>query len=157
MTDAATQVVDLIRRVAMLEDKEALRTTLIRGWRALDYKDWEGWIRHWADDATFDFGPWGVLDGKQAIRDKVVQSEEPYAAMMHQLLNMQFEVYGDRATGIGFMWFVGVADLHKPGEVISMGGPYDWQFRREADGWKISRIALSVWWQQGDDSTRAFT
>ena len=47
------------------------------------------------------------------------------------------------------MWFVGIADLDTPSEIISLGGPYDWEFRREADGWKISRIVLSIWWQQG--------
>lgn len=156
MTDLTAQIADLTRRLALLEDKEAIRTTLIRGWRALDYKDWDGWIRHWTEDAQFDFGPWGVLDGKQAIRDKVVRSEEPYAAMMHQLLNMHFEVDGDRATGVGFMWFVGIADLSKSGEIISMGGPYDWEFRREPNGWKISRIVLAIWWQQGEDTTSAF-
>ena len=122
MTDPTGQIADLTRRIALLEDREALRGVLVHGWRALDYKDWDGWIRNWTDDAQFDFGPWGVLDGKQSIRDKVVASEEPYAAMMHQLLNMQFEVDGDNATGIGFMWFVGIADKDKPSEIISLGG-----------------------------------
>ena len=156
MTDPTGQISDLTRRIALLEDREALRGVLVRGWRALDYKDWDGWIRNWTDDAQFDFGPWGVLDGKQSIRDKVVASEEPYAAMMHQLLNMQFEVDGDSATGIGFMWFVGIADKDKPSEIISLGGPCEWEFRRETDGSKISRIRLTTWWQQGEDTTNAF-
>ena len=54
------------------------------------------------------------------------------------------------------MWFVGIADGGKPGEIISMGGPYDWEFVREAGGWKIRRIKLGVWWSQGEDSIRAF-
>lgn len=146
----------LAQRLQVLEDKEAIRSTLIRGWRALDFKDWDGWIAHWAEDAEFEFGPWGVLKGRQAIRKKVVAAETPYAAMEHQLLNMDFEVAGDQASGIGFMWFIGIADSQKPDEIISMGGPYDWEFVRETEGWKIRRIKLGVWWSQGEDSISAF-
>ena len=146
----------LAQRLQVLEDKEALRGTLIRGWRALDFKDWDQWIACWTEDAEFDFGPWGVLKGRQAIREKVVAAETPYWAMEHQLLNTHFEVSGDTATGVGFMWFVGIADGKKPAETISMGGPYDWEFVREAAGWKIRRIKLAVWWSQGEDSISAF-
>ncbi len=34
----------LAGRVRVLEDKEALRGLMVRGWRALDHKDFDGWI-----------------------------------------------------------------------------------------------------------------
>ncbi|MFF4484054.1 hypothetical protein ACFY1A_44730 [Streptomyces sp. NPDC001520] len=34
----------LAGRLQALEDKEALRALMIRGWRALDRKDWQTWI-----------------------------------------------------------------------------------------------------------------
>ncbi len=36
----------LAQRLQVLEDKEAIRSTLIRGWRTLDFKDWDGWLEY---------------------------------------------------------------------------------------------------------------
>ncbi|MEU9101552.1 hypothetical protein [Streptomyces sp. NPDC048361] len=38
----------------------------------------------------------------------------------------------------------------------SMGGPYDWEFRRGPDGWLLTRQRLAVWWSDGADTQRAF-
>ncbi|MEV7526359.1 nuclear transport factor 2 family protein [Streptomyces sp. NPDC091371] len=56
----------LARRLQALEDKEALRALLIRGWRALDHKDSRAWSRCWADDSVLEFGPWGTIRGREA-------------------------------------------------------------------------------------------
>ncbi|MFD5387377.1 nuclear transport factor 2 family protein [Streptomyces sp. NPDC127074] len=145
----------LARRLQALEDKEALRALMIRGWRALDRKDWQTWIECWAEDAVLEFGPWEKIHGKEAVRAKVEEVESPYASMQHHILNMHVDVAGDRATGIGYMWFVAVTE---PGSTspYSMGGPYDWEFRRGPDGWLLVRQRLGVWWTDGEDTLRAF-
>ncbi|MEJ8641224.1 nuclear transport factor 2 family protein [Streptomyces sp. MS1.HAVA.3] len=146
----------LVRRLRNLEDKEALRTLLIRGWRALDRKDWQTWIDCWADDGVLEFGPWGEIRGKEAIRAKVEEAEAPYPSMQHHILNMHFEVEDDRAGGIGYMWFVAVTASGTTSATYSMGGPYAWDFRRGPDGWLLVRQRLGVLWTAGEDALKAF-
>ncbi|MFE7775192.1 nuclear transport factor 2 family protein [Streptomyces sp. NPDC057445] len=146
----------LARRLKVLEDKEALRALMIRGWRELDRKDWQNWIECWAEDAVLEFGPWEKIHGKEAVRAKVEEAESPYSSMQHHILNMYFDVEGDRATGIGYMWFVGVPAPGSTSSPYSMGGPYDWEFRRGPDGWLLVRQRLGVWWTDGEDTLRAF-
>jgi ketosteroid isomerase-like protein len=144
-------------RLRRLEDKEALRGLMIGGWRALDRKDFDGWIACWTEDAEFAFGPWGTLRGRQAIHDKVVEAESPYRSMQHHLLNMHFEIDGDRATGVGYMLFVGVADEGQAHDPYTMGGPYEWEYVRTPAGWRLRRQRLDVWWTRGGDALDAFT
>ncbi|GAA1700543.1 nuclear transport factor 2 family protein [Streptomyces yatensis] len=153
---ATTDYAGLARRLHALEDKEALRALMIRGWRALDRRDWQTWIAGWAEDAVLEFGPWEKIHGKEAIRAKVEEVESPYASMQHHILNMHVDVEGDRATGIGYMWFVAVTAPGSTSSPYSMGGPYDWEFRRGPDGWLLVRQRLGVWWTDGEDTLRAF-
>ncbi|MFC7328035.1 nuclear transport factor 2 family protein [Marinactinospora rubrisoli] len=156
MPDTTTGHDDLARRPRLLEDKEALRALMIRGWRALDRKDWRTWIGCWAEDAVLEFGPWGEIRGSAAIRAKVEEAEAPYPSMQHHLLNLHFEVMGDRAAGVGYMWFVAVTAPGRTDAPYSMGGPYDWEFRRGPDGWLVTRQRLGVWWTGGEDAQGSF-
>lgn len=156
ISDTQVDIDELTRRLRVLEDKEALRTLLTRGWRALDERDWDTWSACWADDAVFDFGPWGATRGRAAIREAVVAAEEGYAAMQHHILNMQFEVDGDRATGIGYMWFVAIADAGAPGQHLDLGGPYEWELVRTGEGWRVQVQKLSVAWSAGQDPLGSF-
>ncbi|MFK0256234.1 nuclear transport factor 2 family protein [Streptomyces sp. NPDC090445] len=153
---AATDRNGLGHRLQVLEDKEALRTLLFRGWRALDRKDWQAWIACWAEDAMLEFGPWGAIRGRDAIRAKVEEAESPYPHMQHHILNLHVEVDGDRAAGIGYMWFVAVTEPGRTSSPYSMGGPYDWEFHRHPDGWRLVRQRLGVWWTDGGEAPAAF-
>lgn len=146
----------LAERVRVLEDKEALRGLMIKGWRALDQKNFDAWISCWSEDAVFEFGPWGALHGRQAIHDRVVEAESTYLTMQHHILNMHFEVFGERATGVGYMLFVGVANEEQAQAPYAMGGPYEWEYERQEAGWRLKRQRLGVWWTQGEDAISAF-
>lgn len=140
-----------------LVDKEQLHGLLVRGWRALDSKDYDAWIGCWTDDAELAFGPWDRLRGATTIKAAVIQAEDQYAAMFHYLLNTHFEVDGDHATGVGYMLFVGVPDSARPGDHFDMGGSYDWDFVRTGQGWKVARQHLSMVWRLGSDTLRSFS
>ncbi|MFE1553957.1 nuclear transport factor 2 family protein [Streptomyces sp. NPDC058734] len=143
---------DLSRRLRVLEDEKALRSLLLRGWRALDRKDWAAWAACWAEDAELDFGPWGPIRGKEAIRARVEEAEASFESMQHHILNLHVEVTGtgSRAVGSGYMWFVAVTANGSAAAPSSMGGPYDWEFRRDPRrGWLVVRQRLGVWWTTG--------
>ncbi|WP_238570373.1 nuclear transport factor 2 family protein [Streptomyces inhibens] len=77
--------------------------------------------------------------------------------MQHHLLNMSFEVEGDHATGVGYLWFVAVSHRNGPGEPYAMGGPYTWDYIRSTNGgWLLTRQRLGVSWHSGQDATSAF-
>ncbi|GAB2893635.1 nuclear transport factor 2 family protein [Streptomyces mayteni] len=146
----------LAERVRALEDDRELRALLMRGWRALDARDWDTWIECWTPDGVLEFGPWQEVRGRDAIRDTVREAESGYAAMQHHILNAAFEVRGDRASGIGYMWFVAVPEPGMRATPYAMGGPYDWEFVRTAAGWRLARQRLGVWWETGEDPKGAF-
>ncbi|UCM86456.1 nuclear transport factor 2 family protein [Streptomyces marincola] len=154
MNAAATAA--LLDRVRALEDERDLRALLVRGWRALDLRDWDTWIENWAPDAVLEFGPWQEVRGRDAIRRTVMEAEAGYAFMQHHILNVAFDVRGDRAGGIGYMWFVAVPEPGMRTSPYAMGGPYDWEFVRTEAGWRLARQRLGVWWETGEDSTGAF-
>lgn len=144
------------RRLAVLEDKDAIRGLLMTGWRALDAHDWDTWEACWTPDAVLDFGPWGTIRGREVIRAQVVAAEEPYASMAHHILNAHFEIDGDRATGFGRMWFACLADASRLGEHYDIGGSYDWEFVRTPEGWRVHRQCLTAEFTLGEDPFAAF-
>ncbi|GGO41927.1 MULTISPECIES: nuclear transport factor 2 family protein [Streptomyces] len=147
----------LLTRLRELEDQQALRALMIRGWHALDRKDWQTWIDCWAEDAVLEFAPWGTLRGRDLIRARVTEAESGYAAMQHHILNMHFDVEGDHARGIGYMWFVAVPHAERPDDHYAMGGPYAWTYARGAEGWRLTGQRLGVAWTGGQDTAGAFT
>ncbi|KUN33431.1 GdmX [Streptomyces longwoodensis] len=143
----------LLARLGELEDQQALRTLMLRAWRALDLKDWDAWISCWSEDAVFEFEPWGTLRGREAVLERVREAETGYPAMQHHILNMYFEVTGDRARGYGYMWFLAVQHAERPDDHFAMGGPYLWGYRRGADGWRLTEQRLGVSWTRGQDES----
>jgi ketosteroid isomerase-like protein len=144
-------------RLRTLEDKDAIRGVLMKGWRALDEKDWDGWIDSWHPDAELLFDPWPPLSGRSEILRAVKDAETPYTSMTHYVHNTFFEIDGDRATGIGTMLFVGVPDGEQLGDHYDLGGAYTWEFVRTPDGWKVLRQRLALAWSLGTDTLGAFT
>ncbi|MEU1737582.1 nuclear transport factor 2 family protein [Streptosporangium sp. NPDC020145] len=149
-TERATALTDLM-------DKEELRGLLVRGWRALDHKDYDTWIGCWTEDAELAFGPWEPLHGARTIKATVIEAEDSYAAMFHYLLNTHFEIDGDRATGVGYMLFVGVPDTAEADAHFDMGGSYTWEFVRADAGWRVARQHLTMSWTSGVDSLGSFS
>ena len=140
-----------------LIDKEDIRGLLVRGWRALDHKDYDTWISCWTNDAELAFGPWEPLHGATTIKETVIRAEDPYAAMFHYLLNTHVEIDGDCATGVGYMLFVGVPAADEPGAHFDMGGSYTWEFVRTGGGWKVARQHLTMAWSLGADTLGSFS
>lgn len=157
MTDTAVQTPQPAKALQDLVDKEAIRGLLVRGWRALDHKDYDTWINCWTPDAELAFGPWEPLYGASTIKETVIAAEDAYASMFHYLLNTHFEIDGDTATGIGYMLFVGVPDADRKGAHFDIGGSYTWNLVRTADGWKVARQHLTMAWSLGADTLGSFS
>lgn len=149
MPDAMVSLAEVVERLRLLEDKEAVAALMNRYFRAADAKDWQAWSRCWAEDGTLDFGPFGTHHGRDAIRDVCSRAEAPYAAMQHSITNLQVEVDGDRAHATAYLWFAGVTDPDRRSLHFDCGGPYDLGFTRTGQGWQVQSVRLDVTWFSG--------
>lgn len=147
---------DIATRLQILEDKDAIRGLLIRAGARSTGRTGRPAIGYWHPEAEFSFGPWEPLRGRDAIRKAVEDAESPYAAMMHYVHNIHFEIDGDRATGVGYMLFVGVPDGTDAGDHFDMGGSYDWEFVRTPEGWRMLKQHLTLTWRLGVGTLGAF-
>jgi ketosteroid isomerase-like protein len=142
---AEEQIESLARRVQVLEDKDALAELLNRYCKTADAHDWEGWSGTLTEDCVFD-APIGKHSGREPVVAAAAEMHAVNEVLQHAITNMQFEVDGDRATGTASLLFQGVPDANKPTEHDDMGGPYEFQFRREPDGWRIEVMKLRAIW-----------
>lgn len=138
---------DLVRRLQLLEDKEALRGLVHEYARTADAPDWDAWQELWTEDAVFTYGPYGDFKGARAIRDACEAGNAALQRQMHYITNVQFEIDGDHATGSGYLFHVGIPLADRPREHAELGTPYHWEFVRTPAGWRFSVERLDVVWQ----------
>jgi ketosteroid isomerase-like protein len=94
------------------------------------------------DDATVDYGPdRPVLVGREQIEERVARGlREVFAATSHHISNVRVHVDGDIAKGVAYLYawhryHSGEPDGH-------LWAQYHDEFRRTADGWRISSLRL---------------
>jgi hypothetical protein len=143
-------------RLHELEDKQAL-ASLLNGYSlAVDSFDWDAWGRCWAEDAVADFGPYGKLEGREAIVANGRRAQDVYKArggMQHVLANLEFELDGDTASGFGNLVFSCSLNSAKSPPDYAITGKYRWKFVRAGDGWQIQHAWLRNVWGAGPDAT----
>lgn len=152
MTDA-----DLASRIGRIEDELALRKLINAYHKRADAIDWARWAECFTEDATFEFKSFGTMRGRQAIHDTCKAAMDPiYDIHQHIMVNLDFEVSGDSATGTGNLLFVAMTDAAKLTDYYMAGGRYQWRFARTADGWRITHARLEWLWNNGADSDAVF-
>lgn len=119
---------------------------MIRGWRALERKNYDGLITCRSEDVVSEFDLWGALHGRQTIYDKVVVAELAY-------LTITFSTCTCTATGVGYILFVGVASEAQVKTTPWAGRTSE---KREAARGRLKRQRLGMWWAQGRDARSAF-
>ncbi len=146
------------RRLQRIEHERALDKLINTYHKRADAFDWVGWAECFTEDAVFEFaGGFGVMRGRQDIHDKCKgQMDHVYRVMQHIMINLDFEVSGERATGTGNLIFVGVTDPQKATDFYMSGGRYRWQFALTKDGWKIAAAFLEFIWNNGADAAAVF-
>jgi ketosteroid isomerase-like protein len=131
---------ELEARIQNLEDIEAIRRLKGKFAYFADTQNLSGFMSLVADDAVWEFGPWGRYEGKEAIegfsRDVTL---ETYSLMLHHFYNVYIEVKGDTATG---MWYFLVpASNRKKEKAEWLAGVYDEQYIKVNGEWKFKRVA----------------
>lgn len=123
----------------LLEDKEAIRELFYRYCYGTDTGDTETWVGVFTDDCLWDGGPFGVLNGKDAMRAFHKQGADQAKTMRHLTLNTLINVSGDQAQALSYVAVLG------PGEKtmnIFFVGFYEDALVRQGGRWLIKSRKL---------------
>ncbi len=125
----------------------------------LDRRDWVLYRSIFTDEIEMDFHSVSIRAGSYSADDWVRDAARLFAgftATQHTSTNHVHDVRGDRATCTSNMQaehFV----AREPGDGLeqgadrwTIGGYYTNELVRTPDGWKLSRITLSVTWTRGN-------
>ena len=135
---------DLERRIALLEDIEAIKQLKYRYLRACDHKDADVLRECFlAGPVTIDYGRVGQF----ARREELMAVFERLACHDHILElhhghNPSITVAGDVAQGI---WSLYYFQLDTQGRsATQLGGQYNDEYHRTADGWRIASSCFAL-------------
>lgn len=120
----------------------------------VDARDWEGARRLFLDPVEVDYTS---LDGgePQTIDPAglVAAWEQGLGGLQathHLIANHVVELDGDEATCAAAVHATHVRPNRLGGPVWTLGGRYDFRFRRTPDGWRITAMKLTVAWATGN-------
>lgn len=148
----------LEQRIQRIEDELALNKLINTYHKRADAFDWAGWADTFVDDAVFEFDTgFGLMEGKQMIHDTCKAAmDHVYEDQQHIMINLDFDIDGDSATGTGNLIFAATTDASNPVDHYMAGGRYRWKFQRTAQGWRIKHTNLQWLWNNGADKDSVF-
>lgn len=146
MTTTATTIADM----AALADRMAIIEITHRYCWALDSRDWALLDDVFVPDATAELRSATVLEGRDAIRDRIRRSVAPLDATQHTVTNHMIEVIGDTATSRCYLHSQHVRHAAEGGVLYVIAGRYEDRFVRTADGWRIAFRRLVEVWHDGN-------
>jgi ketosteroid isomerase-like protein len=130
-----------------LVDRALISDLLIDFARRVDSHDQAGYAANFTPDAVLDM-PFGLFEG----RDKIAAMRGPAPPMgtHHLSTNHMIELDGDLASSRTYLQATHIADVSDPHKFWQAGGWYDCEFARTSEGWKFTRVKLTVRWAGGD-------
>jgi ketosteroid isomerase-like protein len=135
-----TRLDDVIARLRVLEDKDAIWGLLITYKRHLDARDFKAYATLFTDDAVW-VGNLGLATGPGEIEELLVRTMEVYESdrerTHHLVMNPVVEVHGDTATALSNWGYVTRSDTDAP--VFEMLGHYVDELVRTPAGWRFQR------------------
>lgn len=126
-----------------LADRVALEDLAIRYANAIDRRDFEALDRVFTPDAYIDYRAMGGIDGPYpAVKKWLPQALGNFPGYMHFVGNFAFEIEGDSARGrIACFNPMVVPNPQGGSDTMFLGLWYVDEYRRTADGWRITRRA----------------
>jgi uncharacterized protein (TIGR02246 family) len=141
---APTAPTDPEARLAWLVDREEIRALVYEFARSIDDKDQAAYAATFTEDAELVL-PFGAFSGRAAIA--AMQGPPPFMATQHLIGGSVIDVTGDSATARSYVTPTHAFDASDKTQKAHSGGWYDQTLRRTAEGWRISRVALVIVWE----------
>jgi ketosteroid isomerase-like protein len=138
-----------------LADEAAIRDLMDRYGAAVDERDWAGFAALFTDPLATDFSGIDAAFGPATVAcaDHVAGTRavlEHFDATQHMITNVRVVLDGDHARCRAVMraehWLAGLRGPPR----YTMFGVYENAFVREADGWRIARLALRLTREEGN-------
>ena len=138
----------LQRAVRYLMDRAEIMDVEYRWSSYQDHHDWDGLGGIFTDDVELHF-PTGVHTGPDAVVTalKELLTRQPGLRHRHVVWNHHLSIDGDRAHvySVGAV-FVSLSDAGGAARSGIAVGPYDRDFRRTSEGWKMCRVTAGAEW-----------
>jgi 3-phenylpropionate/cinnamic acid dioxygenase small subunit len=135
-----------------LADRAEISDVIVRyGW-AIDTKDWALLDTCFTAAAYVDYSsnPGGKEGPYPQIRSWLEKMMSAFPVTQHLMSNIDITLDGDRATARTMVTNPqGAATREGPLHFFFVGGRYDDEFVRTADGWKIAKRVETTLWFQG--------
>lgn len=136
---------ELLARVKRLEDIEEIRNLKHAYCRACDaHYDADAIAMLLCEDAVWDGGNIGLIEGREAIREFFAGSSQVVPFAVHFVANGVVAVDADLATGEWDLWQPMVFNRAGGEEAFWFVARYEDKFRRTAEGWRIARITATT-------------
>jgi ketosteroid isomerase-like protein len=133
--------------IRALQDRSEITDVLYRYASTIDGFDHAGLRAVLADDLSARYGNGEPLEGGDAVAAWIGAAIAPVVWQHHLLSVYHIEVDGDHATALVYhtshQCFEDAPDTAK-----LLVGRYHNELRREAGGWKISRLVLEIVWAE---------
>ena len=143
---------ELLRRLA---DESELRDLIHRYAFGLDERDWTLWRSVFADEVVIDMSDYRPEPPPRlATADQVVHSAQTlfagFEATQHFIGTHRFEIDGDEAVITAHMRAEHWLATGRGGDRYTMYGTYTDDCIRTTDGWRITRVKLSLLREEGN-------
>jgi 3-phenylpropionate/cinnamic acid dioxygenase small subunit len=135
-------------QVRWLVDRARISDLLHAFARALDTKDWEAYAAMYAESGVLEL-PWATV-GRAELAGFVSQDLGRFHATHHLSSNHSIEIDGDTARSRSYLLSMHVVDPDDQASQWLAGGWYDNEYRRTAEGWRLTRVRITPVWQIGE-------
>jgi 3-phenylpropionate/cinnamic acid dioxygenase small subunit len=135
-----------------LSDRAEIHDVIVRYAWSIDTRDWDSLDTCFTEDAYVDYSsnPGGREGPYREIRRWLERNLAAFAVMQHLMTNVDITLDGDRATARTMMVNpMGAKTRQGPPHFFYVGGRYDDDFVRTADGWRIAKRVETLLWFEG--------
>ena len=137
-----------------LADAQDIRNLQVAYAYAIDSGAYDELDQVFTVDAVGDYDRAGRVEGVAAIKALCRQALEPLTAAQHLNTNHLAKIDGDTATASCYLNVHLYRENTPGGDHLRMGGRYDDELVRTADGWRIRHRKLTLLWSDGNPDVR---
>jgi len=141
-----------------LIDRQAIVDVTLRYGLAVDTNDWALFESLFADTVEVDvpvqrpgeYRSFSAHDWAESVRENVAG----YQSTHHMITNHLVTLDGDSATCRAYLQARHYLPNDSGDAFRDIGGWYDWELARQAEGWKVRRYKLTLAWSAGNAALR---
>ena len=134
------------KKLQTLLDRMDIVDTSIRYATGVDMRDWEIYRSCFTDELEVDFTGTPETQKADDWVNTARQLVSPYTATQHIITNHNITIEGDEATCIAYLQAQHYRSDDTGVSALTVGGYYTNKLVRSPEGWKISKLKLTITW-----------